>query len=118
MLTELYGAESKAQVYGMLHTFLQENEDAISTLRMLMSISVSPMFSINILSPVGFICYDDSCHLKKYACNPIRRSCTPTSDCLASLNFVIDNFHFKGHVDAWCHQHCNPHLFSELKEVN
>ena len=33
MLAELYGAESKAQVYGALHTFLQENEDATTGLR-------------------------------------------------------------------------------------
>ena len=65
----------------------------------------------------GFICYDDSCHLKKYACNPIRRSCTLTSERLASLYFVIDKFHFKGHIDPWCHQHCNPYLFPDLKEV-
>ena len=35
MLSELYGAESKAQVYGALHTFLQENKDATARLRML-----------------------------------------------------------------------------------
>ena len=37
MLAELYGAESKAQVYGALHTFLQENEDATSGLCMLLT---------------------------------------------------------------------------------
>lgn len=33
LLAELYGTESKAQVYGALHTFLQENPDATSELR-------------------------------------------------------------------------------------
>ena len=34
---------------------------------------------------VGFICYDDGCHLKKYASNPVRKSCTPTTERLSSL---------------------------------
>ena len=29
MVGELFGAESKAQVYGNIHTFLQENSDAM-----------------------------------------------------------------------------------------
>ena len=25
--------------------------------------------------------------------------------------------HFKGHVDDWCHQHCDPYKFPELEKV-
>ena len=32
-MSELFGAESKAQVYGTLHTFLQENADSTSDIR-------------------------------------------------------------------------------------
>ena len=32
MVGELFGAESKVQVYGNIHTFLQENSDAMTQL--------------------------------------------------------------------------------------
>ena len=32
MLGELFGAESKTQIYGFVHTFLQENERETSSL--------------------------------------------------------------------------------------
>jgi hypothetical protein len=35
LLGELFGCESKSQVYGMLHTFIQENEESTSQLRKL-----------------------------------------------------------------------------------
>jgi hypothetical protein len=98
LLGELFGCESKSQVYGMLHTFIQENEESTSQLR--------------------YICYDDGCHLKKYACNPVRANKTPTATRIASMNIVIDKFHFRGHIDAWCRRNCDPHQFDELKKVD
>lgn len=98
MVAELYGAESKPQVYGALHTFLQENKEEMANLR--------------------YILYDDGCHLKKYALNPTRSMCTPTSEWLASLEIVVDKLHFKGHIDTWCHQHCNPYTHSDLENVD
>ena len=44
--------------------------------------------------------------------------CTPTAERLASLNIVVDRLHFRGHVNAWCHQNCDPHLFDDLKDVS
>ena len=35
LLGELFGCESKSQVYGMLHTFIQENEESTSQLHKL-----------------------------------------------------------------------------------
>ena len=64
------------------------------------------------------VCYDDACHLKKYACNPSRKNTTTTSSRLASLNIAVDKLHFRGHVDPWCHQNCDLYKFDELKEVN
>ena len=58
---------------------------------------------------VGFLCYDDGCHLRKYACKPSRKSCTVTAEKIASLNIVIDKFHYKGHEDPWCRKNCSPH---------
>ena len=26
--------------------------------------------------------------------------------------------HFQGHVDPWCHEHCNPDNLTAMKEVN
>ena len=66
-------------------------------------------------STTGFICYDDGCHLKKYACNPDRAKLTQTSQKIASTNIVVDKLHFRGHTDKWCQEYCNPHKFDELK---
>jgi hypothetical protein len=63
------------------------------------------------------ICYDDACHLKKYACNPSRRDCTEASTKISSLDIVVDKLHFRGHVDAWCHQNCDPYKIEKLKQV-
>lgn len=98
MLGELFGAESKSQVYGFLHTFLKENAQSTADLR--------------------FICYDDGCHLKKYAANTKRVNQTPTATRLSSLNIVVDKMHFKGHIDPWCQENCNPYTFSELEKVD
>ena len=64
-----------------------------------------------------FICYDDGCHLRKYATNPKRINQTSTATRMASIEIVVDKLHFKGHVDAWCHQHCDPYKFPELEKV-
>jgi hypothetical protein len=63
------------------------------------------------------ICYDDGCHLKRYATNPTRSALTSTSSRLTSLNFVIDRMHFKGHIDPWCHENCNPQKLEDLDMV-
>ena len=63
------------------------------------------------------LCYDDGCHLKKYAQNPQRASLTDTAKKLASLNIVIDKMHYKGHVDEWCKRNCNPYMVEGLKNV-
>ena len=63
------------------------------------------------------ICYDDGCHLKRYACNAARSALTTTASRLASLNYAIDRMHFKGHIDPWCHNHCDPNKFKELENV-
>ena len=69
------------------------------------------------ISITGFICYDDGCHLKKYASHSTRKGLTPIAARLSEVNIVIDKLHFKGHVDKWCHEHCNPYKFEELNQV-
>ncbi len=65
-----------------------------------------------------FLIYDDGCHLKKYATNPERLTKTPTAQRIGSVNIVVDRFHFPGHVDPWCKEHCNPNKFDALKEAS
>lgn len=66
----------------------------------------------------GFVCYDDGCHLKRYASHSDRRKLTPITMRLSSaISIVVDKMHFRGHTDKWCQEHCNPYLFDELKEV-
>ena len=66
---------------------------------------------------LGTICYDDGCHLKRYACNPVRSALTRTSSRISDMNFVIDRMHFKGHIDPWCCENCDPNKFKELDKV-
>ena len=61
------------------------------------------------------ICYDDACHLKRFACNPVSSSLSGTAVDIASKEIVCDRFHFKNHTDAWCKKHCNPYTCKSLK---
>ena len=65
----------------------------------------------------GYVCYDDGCHLKRYATNPKRANHTATALKLASMNIVIDKLHYKGHTDSWCKKNCDPYKFEDLNEV-
>ena len=48
-----------------------------------------------LLSCAGVVCYDDACHLKKYAQNP------EMAKRLNNVTMVCDRFHFRNHVDSW-----------------
>ena len=66
---------------------------------------------------LGYIIYDDACHLKKFATNKTRSTQTETSQRIASMKMVVDRFHFPGHVDTWCKKNCNPNDCDELEGV-
>lgn len=95
-IKELFGSESKSQVYAHLHELIQK--PAMET--------------------IDTICYDDACHLKKFALNPKRSDLTATSKKMSQMHMVCDKFHFKNHVDAWCKKHCNPYTCANLKNIN
>ena len=61
------------------------------------------------------ICYDDACHLKKYAANKKRAHFTRTAQRMAHMEMVVDKFHFKNHTDSWCKKNCNPYNAVHLK---
>lgn len=61
------------------------------------------------------ICYDDACHLKRFAENPKRSELTEVAKLIASRNIVCDKFHFRNHVDKWCQKNCNPYECSDLE---
>ena len=66
---------------------------------------------------LGVICYDDACHLKKFAQNPVRSTQTALAARITGMQILCDRFHFKNHIDGWCRQHCNP-LTSANLQVN
>ena len=66
---------------------------------------------------IGYICYDDGCHLKKCIQNPSRSTITKTAEEMAKLTVVIDCMHMKGHTDIWCKKTCDPKLFPQLNNV-
>jgi len=67
---------------------------------------------------IGYIIYDDGCHLRKFARNPCRKDTTSTSQQLACLEIVVDKMHIAGHKDPWCLQNCDSRKILELRKVN
>ena len=110
LIRELFIAESKSQVYGHLHQFLQNTSLQPSKIRHLNALK----HASNLLE---YICYDDACHLKKYSINQCRCDLTLTTRYLSQTNIVVDKMHMAGHVDSWCKKECDPHLFSDLNKV-
>ena len=66
---------------------------------------------------IGTICYDDACHLLKYAQNEKRVNLTDTMKKIGKTKIMVDKFHFGNHVDEWCKKHCNPYKCTDLNEV-
>ena len=63
------------------------------------------------------VCYDDGCHLSKYAKNKWAKL-TETAGKIATFHIVVDKMHFKGHIDTWCKQQCNPYELDQLQNVS
>ena len=64
---------------------------------------------------VEFICYDDACHLKRFANNPKRVDLTEQTKQLAGiLKIIVDKMHMRGHTDSWCKENCK---FPQLEKV-
>jgi len=49
-----------------------------------------------------YICYDDGCHLRKFANNASRKDLTSATKKIANIQILVDKMHIKGHVDPWC----------------
>ena len=64
------------------------------------------------------ICYDDACHLARFARNPCRAELTPQTRQLASVKMSVDRMHMRGHIDKWCKQNCDPATTPELNNVD
>ena len=43
---------------------------------------------------------------------------TLTPERISEMNIVVDKLYFKGHVDKWCHENCNPYNFHELDNIS
>lgn len=93
---ELFGSESKSQVYAHVHNLL----------------------SNKVMEDIGIICYDDACHLKKFAQNPVRSDLTEIAKKIKEMSLVCDKFHFRNHTDRWCKTNCNPFTSTDLENVN
>ena len=124
ILSELYVTESKSQVYGALHDFIQRCCSSLSDLSKFKATQLSKethldcQFQNLCLLKTGYICYDDGCHLRRFAQNPTRRDITPTAQRISSLNIVVDKMHMAGHVDKWCKENCDARKFTFLDNVS
>ena len=49
---------------------------------------------------IGYVCYDDGCHLRKFARHPSRKDITETAKHIASLEILVDKMHMAGHIDT------------------
>ena len=93
---ELFGSESLSQVYGILIKYLS----SLSKLEL------------------EVLVYDDVCHLVKFALNHIFLQRNKSTEFFNSLKFSFDCFHFKNHIDPFCHENFNPKDVPEIKSVN
>ena len=122
MLTELFTAESKSQVYAALHELLTNHTNIASNLSEYGTEKHEYvcwfMNSNTYFFKPEFVCYDDGCPLRRYATNPCRRNLTPQSIQLANTEIVIDKLHMAWHTDTWCRQHCVAVLCSELHNIH
>jgi hypothetical protein len=106
LLSELFIAESKTQVYGSLHNYYSNYPVAAKNIGMAYKSA-----HINILCTylfIEYICYDDACHLRRFARNPIRAHLTLQTKQLAEVGMVVDKMHMKGHIDPWCKANGDP----------
>ena len=83
-VAEIVGAESLSQRY----VFLAELATRAPNLRV--------------------VVHDDACHLRLMA--EANRHDSDTAQRLASMAYIVDEFHASGHVGTWCKTHCLPHL--------
>ena len=120
-VAELFVTESKAQVYGILHNLCQSypesTKDICKLIHTSSSMQLTLMTSIYVNFDIGYLRYDDACHLRKYVISSLRRDLTPYTRFLANCKIVVDKMHFKGHKDAWCKKHCNPSDHRDLDKV-
>ena len=77
MLSLLYIAESKTQVYGALHDYLSRNSSIFSDLNDFICRCTHSMvcyiifaFHFNDVENIGYVCYNDGCHLRRFAQQP------------------------------------------------
>ena len=114
VLAELFRAESKSQVYGVSTSFCL-------TMPMWQLISVSFIATCSINNYYfwqSIFCYDDGCHLRRYARNDCRKEISTVTQQLADIEIVVDKLHMRGHTDEWCQRNCDPNLFAELNDVS
>ena len=97
LFDELFNSEGIAQVHGILMEYLATVSDK---------------------EKLEFVIYDDACHLAKYSMNEKVADRNKTTKFFSERKFVIDKFHFRNHVDPWCHQNCDPNEVPELDGMN
>ena len=96
LVEELFGSEAISQVYGAVTDHLGKlREDNLEVL-----------------------VYDDVCHLAGFAKNHVLLERNPTTEGFLKKTFAIDKFHFKNHIDPFCHSAYNPGEVEQLKNCN
>ena len=56
--------------------------------------------------------------LSKYSINEKVSNRNKTTKFFSERKFVIDKFHFRNHIDSWCHENCDPNEVPELNGMN
>ena len=119
LLSELFTTESKTQVYGCLHNYYSRHPTTANKIGAI-NVQSCPMIIFvtqHYTYMIEFICYDDACHLKRFARNPVRKDLTIQTKQLASVEMSVDKMHMKGHTDPWCKANCDPANFTKLNKV-
>ena len=73
---------------------------------------------LNVPFHTEYVCYDDGCHLRKFARNCSRCDVSAESKILAKQHIVVDKMHMRGHIDQWCKLNCDPANYPFLDDVS
>ena len=92
-----------SQVYGCLRTFFYTNPVSTKDISKTDAIIIM-LIKLYSYMFVDFLCYDDACHLKRFATNPQRSKLTHVATVISKLNIVVDKIHF-----CWAHRPMVPY---------
>ena len=90
LVSELFIAESLSQVYANVHEILWRNDQAMSNLSKQTKQKGKCCTACVVF--LEYICYDDGCHLRKFANNASHKDLTSATKKIANIQILVAVF--------------------------